>query len=98
MTDTPKFSKTVTITNKRGLHARASARFVSLVEQFSDVIITVTKDNQTVTGDSIMGLMMLGASYGTDITITANSTDIAQATKALSHLVDLLYDKFGETE
>jgi phosphocarrier protein HPr len=90
--------KTVAITNKRGLHARASARFVACVEQFENTTVTVTKDTYIVTGDSIMGLMMLGAAYGTQITITTNSINIEQATQAMNNLVDLLNNKFGETE
>ena len=70
-----EISQDVMITNKRGLHARASARFVACVEQFPDVSVLVSKDYQQVTGDSIMGLMMLGASCGTTIAITVKSAN-----------------------
>lgn len=85
---------TLEICNKRGLHARASAKFVKCVERF-DVDIVVTRDNQTVGGTSIMGLMMLAAAPGCSIHIKANGPDADAALAALSHLVN---DKFGEGE
>jgi len=85
---------TLEICNKRGLHARASAKFVKCVERF-DVDIVVTRDNQTVGGTSIMGLMMLAAAPGCSIHIEANGPDADAALAALSHLVN---DKFGEGE
>jgi phosphocarrier protein HPr len=90
--------KEVMIVNKRGLHARASARFVACVEQFKETSVIVTKDTYAVTGDSIMGLMMLGASWGTNITIKTTSTHGNQAQEAMNALVDLLDNKFGEIE
>ncbi len=83
---------TVLITNKRGLHARASARFVTLASSF-DAVVTVTKDGASVTGTSIMGLMMLAAAPGDTVTVSA---DGAQADAALTALVDLIATKFGE--
>jgi len=85
---------TLEICNKRGLHARASAKFVKCVERF-DVDIVVTRDNQTVGGTSIMGLMMLAAAPGCSIHIKANGPDADAALAALSHLVN---DKSGEGE
>ena len=81
-----------TITNSRGLHARASAKFVKCAEQF-DAIVLVTKDGQTVPGTSIMGLMMLGAQSGTTIDVEATGDQAMQALEALRTLVD---DRFGE--
>ena len=80
------------ITNRRGLHARASARFVTLASQY-DAIVTVTKDGAAVTGTSIMGLMMLAAAPGDCIAVRAEGADAAAAVDALSALVR---DKFGE--
>ncbi|GCA47616.1 MULTISPECIES: HPr family phosphocarrier protein [Sinorhizobium] len=80
------------IVNKRGLHARASAKFVQTVETF-DAEITVSKDGMTVGGTSIMGLMMLAASTGCSVFVTASG---AQAEEALNALDTLVRDKFGE--
>lgn len=82
----------VPITNKRGLHARASAKFVTLASGF-DAQITVTHDGSSVTGTSIMGLMMLAAAMGDTIRISATGS---QAVEALDRLVGLVIDKFGE--
>jgi phosphocarrier protein HPr len=82
------------ITNKRGLHARASAKFVQCVERFQ-AIITVTRNAETVGGNSIMGLMMLAAGPGTSVTVSASGPDAAEAMSALANLVE---SKFGEDE
>lgn len=82
------------ITNKRGLHARASAKFVQLVERFN-ADVTVTRNGETVGGSSIMGLMMLSAGPGTTITVSATGTDAAEAITAIANLVG---SKFGEGE
>ena len=79
-------SQDVPITNSRGLHARASAKFVKCAEQF-DATVSVTRDGQTVPGTSIMGLLMLGASPGTVITISASGRQAPEALKALATLV-----------
>ena len=84
--------RTVLITNRRGLHARASAKFVTLASTQS-VEIAVAKDGQAVTGTSIMGLMMLGAAMGDTITISADGDGAAGAVDALCELVEA---KFGE--
>lgn len=83
---------TVVITNKRGLHARASAKFVTLASSF-DAEVTVSHDDNSVTGTSIMGLMMLAAALGETIEISATGP---QAEAAVAKLVGLVTDKFGE--
>jgi phosphocarrier protein len=82
----------VKISNRRGLHARASAKFVTLASSF-DAEVTVSHDGASVTGTSIMGLMMLAAALGDDIEISATGRE---AEAALSKLVGLVNDKFGE--
>ena len=81
------FERDLPITNKRGLHARASAKFVQTVESF-DAEIEVSKDNQTVCGTSIMGLMMLAASIGTSIHVKASGRQAAEALQAITDLVE----------
>ncbi len=85
-------SKTVRISNKRGLHARASAKFVTLATGL-DATIMVRKDAHEVIGTSIMGLMMLGAAMGDEITITSSGNDAEAALAAVTALVE---DRFGE--
>ena len=80
------------IVNEKGLHARASAKFVEVVEGH-DASAEVEKDGMTVSGDSIMGLLMLAASRGTSITVR---TDGAEAEKLANALAALAADKFGE--
>jgi phosphocarrier protein HPr len=89
-----RISRTVTIVNQKGLHARASAKFVTFVSRLPDgLLVEVEKDGQSVTGSSIMGLMMLGAAKGSDITIhvAGDGADIA-----LDKLAGLVTDGFGE--
>lgn len=85
-------SRQLLIVNKRGLHARASAKFVQMVESF-DAKIVVSKDGMSVGGTSIMGLMMLAASTGCSIDVAAEG---AQATEALDALEGLIANRFGE--
>ena len=85
-------SREVLITNKRGLHARASAKFVTMASEL-DAIIDVEKDGNRVCGTSIMGLMMLGAAVGDTITIHC---DGPYGELALEKLVTLIEDRFGE--
>jgi phosphocarrier protein HPr len=85
-------SRTVEIVNQRGLHARASAKFVKLAAKF-DAEVTVTKDGTTVDARSIMGLMMLAAGPGMQIEIAAEGPDADQALEAL---VALVTDRFDE--
>ena len=80
------------ITNQRGLHARASAKFVKCAESF-DATITVSRDGQTVPGTSIMGLMMLAASMGTTITVEASGPAAEDALQALEALVVSKFDE-----
>jgi phosphocarrier protein HPr len=82
------------IINRRGLHARASAKFVQTVEKF-DSDVTVTRCGETVGGRSIMGLLTLAAAQGTTITVTAKGPD---AENCLSAIGDLLANRFGEDE
>jgi phosphocarrier protein HPr len=84
----------IPIINKRGLHARASAKFVKMVEGF-DAEIWVTRGSETVGGNSIMGLMMLSAGPGTTITVSATGTEAEAAVAALAALVG---SKFNEEE
>ena len=85
-------SRTVRIGNRRGLHARASAKFVHLASQL-DATIEVEKDGNKVCGTSIMGLMMLGAAMGDDVVIHVSGMN---ADGALQQLVQLIEDRFGE--
>ena len=85
-------SRQVEITNKRGLHARASAKFVALASEL-DAQIDVEKDGNKVCGTSIMGLMMLGAAMGDSILIHVQGLN---AEEALERLVALVEDRFGE--
>lgn len=85
-------SRELLIINKRGLHARASAKFVQMVETFQ-ADVHVSKDGMTVGGTSIMGLMMLAASPGCTIEVSASGPEAEKAIEALAHLVE---DRFGE--
>lgn len=87
-------SSILKICNKRGLHARASAKFVQTAEKF-DATIMVSKDGHVVGGTSIMGLMMLAASNGCEIHISVSGP---QAPAALDALKELVESRFGETE
>ena len=84
--------RTVTITNKRGLHARASAKFVTMASGLP-CEVRVAKDGDSVVGTSIMGLMMLGAAMGDCVTISADGQGAEDAVGQLAQLVE---DKFGE--
>lgn len=86
--------RTLPIINKRGLHARASAKFVQTVERYGSTI-TVTRAGETVGGRSIMGLLTLGAAKGTSIAVVAVGED---AEAALDAIEALLANKFGEDE
>jgi phosphocarrier protein len=82
------------IVNKKGLHARASAKFVQTVERF-DATVRVTRGSETVGGTSIMGLMMLAAAPGTSITVEATGQEAAAAADAVAKLVE---SGFGEED
>ena len=83
---------TLSIVNEKGLHARAAAKFVEVVEEF-DASAQVTKDGMTVSGDSIMGLLMLAASRGTSIEVSTSGTQAEALAEALAALVS---NRFGE--
>ncbi|MHB8742360.1 MAG: HPr family phosphocarrier protein [Sulfuricaulis sp.] len=84
----------VAIINKLGLHARASAKFVSLASEYS-CEITLRRNGQQINGKSIMGIMMLAAAKGAEIEICADGKDEKQALEGLTELVK---DRFGENE
>lgn len=89
-----RLSRSATIVNLKGLHARASAKFVTFVSRLPEGIkVEVEKDGQIVTGTSIMGLMMLGAAKGSEITIHVEGD---QAELAIEKLIGLVVDGFGE--
>ena len=83
----------LTISNQRGLHARASAKFVKCAEQFPNTDILVEKDGMEVSATSIMGLMMLAASKGTSINVSATGDAVEEAIQAIT---DLVNNKFNE--
>ena len=85
-------SRVLTIVNTKGLHARASAKFVQCAARF-DAQIMVAKDGSAVAGTSIMGLMMLGAGIGSEIAVSARGPE---AEAALAALTELVASKFGE--
>ena len=87
-----KAARTVEIVNERGLHARASAKFVKLAGGF-DAEVTVSREGQTVDARSIMGLMMLAAGPGSSIDITAEGPDAKAAVDALAELVAGRFDE-----
>jgi phosphocarrier protein HPr len=92
--DAAPIVRVLQICNKKGLHARASAKFVQTVEKF-DADVTVTRGNETVGGTSIMGLMMLAAGPGATITVTATGNEARQVVEALAALVS---GRFTEEE
>ena len=85
-------TRTVEVVNERGLHARASAKFVKLAAGF-DAEVTVTRDGTTVDARSIMGLMMLAAGIGSTIEIAAEGPEAQQALDALVELVEARFDE-----
>ena len=91
-------SERLKLTNKRGLHARASHKFVACAAEFN-ATVEVTSHNsvcaETVLADSVMELLLLGSAFGEDITIKAEGPDADAALKALA---DLVRDKFGEED
>ena len=87
-------NRTLTIVNVKGLHARASAKLVELVEDFEAEAV-VSKDGIDVTGDSIMGLLMLAAARGTQIEVATSGADAEALADAIEALVA---DKFGEED
>ncbi|MGV8841597.1 MAG: HPr family phosphocarrier protein [Bauldia sp.] len=94
MKDAGPLVRDLTIVNRRGLHARASAKFVQTAERF-DAYVTVLKDGHSIGASSIMGLMMLAAAPGTVIRLVASGREAREALDALSRLVA---ERFGEEE
>ena len=90
----PDLSREMRIVNRKGLHARATAKFVQCVDRF-DADVRVTRGGETVGGDSIMGILTLGAGLGSSITISATGL---QARAALDALEELIANRFGEDE
>jgi len=88
------FWRELTIVNKKGLHARATAKFVQCTDRFS-ATMTVTRCGETVGGNSIMGILTLGAGQGSTITVTARGED---ALAALDAIETLVAERFGESE
>ena len=84
----------ITIINKLGLHARAAAKFVTTANKFASTI-EISKGTKTVNGKSIMGVMMLAASKGTELILKADGADEADAIEAVVNLVE---NRFGEDE
>jgi phosphocarrier protein len=89
----PVLTRTVTIANKRGLHARAAAKFVTLAERFGAAVEVVRGDEPAVSARSIMGLMMLGAGKGCDLELRAEGWDAKEALDALATLVEAGFDE-----
>jgi phosphocarrier protein len=87
-------ARTVRIVNKKGLHARPSAKFALIAEKF-EADVRVTRCGETVGGTSIMGLLSLGAAAGTDITVEATGKD---AEAVVTALADFVSSRFGEEE
>ena len=90
----PVLTRDLEIINRKGLHARATAKFVQLVEDY-DAVVTVTRNGETVGGTSIMGILTLGAGIGSTISITAQGS---QAQAALDAIEALVARRFGEEE
>ena len=88
----PVLRRQAVIRNQRGLHARAAAKFVKLAGQF-DAVLRVSRGGQTVSGNSIMGLMMLAAGPGMDIEIEARGPAAAPALEAIVRLIDSGFDE-----
>ena len=94
MADETKAEKQVLVQNERGLHARAATQFVQLAAKYP-CEVTITKDTTEVNGKSIMGVLMLVATKGTTLTLSAKGDKAAECIAALAVLVD---DKFGEVK
>ena len=92
--DTGRITREIPIVNRRGLHARATAKFVQCVETY-DAAVTVTRNGETVGGTSIMGILTLGAGIGSTVLVSAEGR---QAEAVLDALAVLVADKFGEDE
>ena len=87
-------TREIEIVNRKGLHARATAKFVQCVEAY-DAIVTVTRNDETVGGTSIMGILTLGAGIGTKVLVTAEGP---QARDVIDAITALIANRFGEDE
>ena len=87
-------ARTCPIVNRKGLHARATAKFVQCVERF-DAVVQVSRCGETVGGQSIMGILTLGAGMGSSVTLSATGP---QAEAAVAALAELIGNRFGEDE
>jgi phosphocarrier protein len=87
MSDTGSVAMEIGIVNRRGLHARAAAKLVTLAERFS-ATVEIAKDGQSVSARSIMGLMMLGAGPGSTVMLTADGFDAKEALDAIAALIE----------
>lgn len=92
MSPTGPVTREVTIVNQRGLHARAAAKFVRAAGEF-EAAVEVTRDDTTVAGTSILGLMLLGAGIGSTLTLRAEGTDAEAAVAAIADLVERGFDE-----
>ncbi len=92
--NTGSLTRELQIINRKGLHARATAKLVQCVEGF-DAVVTVTRNGETVGGTSIMGILTLGAGIGSSILVTADGPQAGEALDAIERLVAL---RFGEDE
>jgi len=92
MSESQALSRIVVIPNKRGLHARAAAKFVALAERYG-AAVDVLRDGQVVSARSIMGLMMLGAGKGSELELRAEGWDAKEALDALTALVESGFDE-----
>ena len=90
--ETPRLRRTVTVTNRLGLHARAAARFVKIAGSF-DAEVEVTRNGTAVSGKSILGLMMLAAGPGAELELCALGPDAEEALEALARLVEGGFDE-----
>jgi phosphocarrier protein HPr len=90
--DSPVLTRWVDVVNRRGLHARAAAKFVTLAERFG-ASVEVVKDGQSVSARSIMGLMMLGAGPGTQLELRAEGWDAKEALDALGALIEARFQE-----
>jgi phosphocarrier protein len=91
-TSSTALTRKVTIVNRRGLHARAAAKFVTMAERFG-ASVEVARDGQSVSARSIMGLMMLGAGLGATLELQADGWDAKEALEALAALVEAGFDE-----
>lgn len=94
MTTATDLTLSLTMVNRKGLHARAAAKFVQITEAH-DAAVTVSKDGHSVDGRSIMGLLMLAATCGSTVTVHVVGPDADAVSRALTELID---DGFGETD